>query len=367
MAEFLFGFKDLVNVSNPNTPIFNLGSLLISDNFVRKFNPKRYNFYVKFVNGLSDPANLYRFLYTTKDSKSYHQTLQTKIENLNKSLKSLNTEDKQNVIEKLKLLLNTKDKSKNSEQYNNLFDVIEKIKGGNYIIKKRNMPMETFINEINNVAPNFNEIPPKTIDEIVIDSSAEGAAIPPVIPKNIDIKQIKNVYDSFKNLHSISPDRIKINLMDRIIFIITTGIIRLIALSLIYWGLNSNLINNFNTAFKYYCLIYILFFIFLIAIVNVIYYYPVVELFSNISIVSIPNLLYYFYIHINGMNRLILHLLIIITLLFIPYILSMDKKIIEQTNLNISFDYSQKNNIYNTISNFSLVVWILTSIIAIKF
>ena len=52
MTELLFGFKDLLNASNPNTPILNLSSFVLTDNFVRKFNPKRYNFYVKFVNGL---------------------------------------------------------------------------------------------------------------------------------------------------------------------------------------------------------------------------------------------------------------------------------------------------------------------------
>jgi hypothetical protein len=83
MTELLFGFKDLLNASNPNTPILNLSSLILTDNFVRKFNPKRYNFYVKFVNGLSDPANLYKFLYTTKDSKVYNLDMQAKLENIN--------------------------------------------------------------------------------------------------------------------------------------------------------------------------------------------------------------------------------------------------------------------------------------------
>ena len=54
MTEFLFGFRDLTNVTDPKTPIINLGSLVLTDTFVRKFNPKRYNFYIKY--------NIFRFM-----------------------------------------------------------------------------------------------------------------------------------------------------------------------------------------------------------------------------------------------------------------------------------------------------------------
>jgi hypothetical protein len=97
------------------------------------------------------------------------------------------------------------------------------------------------------------------------------------------------------------------------------------------------------------------------------YYYPIFELFSNISLSSMPSLLYYFYVHINGYNRLILHLCIILILSFIPFVLSMDKRTEEQKDMNISFDYKQKDKILNSISYFSLGVWVFTSIIAIKF
>jgi hypothetical protein len=155
--------------------------------------------------------------------------------------------------------------------------------------------------------------------------------------------------------------------MDRGVFIGVTFAIRMIALSLIYWSLNSNLVNNFQTAFIYYCIIYMIFFLFVIAIVNVIFYYPVTELFTNLSLATLPNLLYYFYIHFNGYNRLILHIIILSILMMVPFVLSLDKKFTEQYDANISFDYKKKSDIYNSISNFSLVIWILTSVIALKF
>lgn len=375
MTELLFGFKDLLNASNPNTPILNLSSLILTDSFVRKFNPKRYNFYVKFVNGLSDPANLYKFLYTTKDSKVYNADMKNKLDTINKSLKNLSETDKNKVLDNLKIALKPLNDNID-DKYNSIFDILKqkKIGGGDgdtYYIKKQPMPMKSLLSEINNVAPLLGNVPPTNMDEIIINNDKmdndKMDKTKTQITTNIDVPKIKGIYDKYKDIPKYSPDRLEITLIDRIIFILTTLAIRTIAVSLIYWGLNSNLINNFKTAFIYYCAIYILFFIFIIALVNVMYYYPIFELFSSVSLTSIPNLLYYFYIHFNGPNRLILHIIIILILLVIPFVLEMDKKSVEQTDMNISFDFDQKNKILQTISYFSLGVWGLTSIIALKF
>jgi hypothetical protein len=372
MAELLFGFTDLLNVSKPNVPILDLSSFILTDGFVRKFNPKRYNFYVKFVNGLSNPSNLYKFLYTMKDSKVYHDDLQSKLITISKALNKLSPENKKSVIEKLKVVLNA---NVSDNKYNPLYSVIQdigaikKTGGDGYYIKKNKMPMSSFLTDINAAIPELGVVPKNDISDIIIKDGTEdtqqGADTHGTSPEALS--NIKGILKRYEDLPQISPERVNINMIDRAIFIITTLILRLITLSLIFWCMNANLINSFKTAFIYYCIIYILFFIFLIAIVNVIYYYPIIELFSNISLVSMPNLLYYFYIHINGPNRLILHILIILILSFIPFILSMDQKIKDQSNLNISFDYKKKTEIYNSISNFSLVIWLLTSVVAIKF
>lgn len=369
MADLLFNFRDLTSVSDPNIPMLNLSSLIIPDTVVRSFNPKRYNFYIKFINGLTNPANLYKFLYTTKDSKVYYNDIQSKISLIAKGLKKLSMEDKRKVISNLKKVLDT---SKN-DSYDNLFNIIqsyEKTGGaGNeeYGIKKPLLPMNTFLTHINKETPLLGEVPIKSIDELILPADKLNSPENLKTIKNIDVAKVKGIYDYYNNIPHFSPERININMIDRGIFILTTLIIRILTLSLIFWGLNSNLINNFKNAYIYYCCIYILFFTFIIGIVNVMYYYPIIELFSNSTISSIPNLLYYFYIHINGPNRLILHIILILLLLFIPYILDMDKKNFEETDMNISFDNNIKMDIYNSIANFSLIIWVLTSIIAIKF
>ncbi len=81
-------------------------------------------------------------------------------------------------------------------------------------------------------------------------------------------------------------------------------------------------------------------------------------------------MLYYFYIYTNGSMRLLIHIFVIILIMILPYIINMEK--IELNNKkanqnNISHNYDKKQKIYDTISFFSLIVWVLTSIIAIKF
>ena len=105
-------------------------------------------------------------------------------------------------------------------------------------------------------------------------------------------------------------------------------------------------------------------------IINVIVYYPAMDLFNNNNIVNIPNYFYYFYIYTNGISRLIIHLLIIVLLLFVPYINNIDKitfNWLNNNNKNISADYYKKTQIYNSIYLFSFIIWILTSVIAVKF
>jgi hypothetical protein len=312
--------------------------------------------------------------------------MQEKIAKIAKGLQLISNKDREKVIQGLKQFLD-------SDKYEKLFNIIEnyqnekKIKGGaitlnetteprpepilddRYKINKPLAPMKLFLEQINKVAPLLYTNPRTNIDEVVekIDKDEAKKVEDTKELPSIDVNKLKGIYQTFQKVPRISPDRVEISMVDRGVFIGVTFAIRMIALSLIYWSLNSNLINNFQTAFIYYCIIYMIFFLFIIALVNVIFYYPVTELFTNLSLATLPNLLYYFYIHFNGYNRLILHIILLSILMLIPFILSLDKKFIEQYDVNISFDYKKKSEIYNSISNFSFVIWILTSVIALKF
>jgi len=447
MTEFFFNFKDLTNIQNPNKVMLNLGSFVISDDYIKKMFPKRYNFYMKFVDGFSSPSNLYKYLYRTKESKDYYEELQGKLAKISNSLSKLSNKNKKKVLNVLSQNLGNR-----GQDYNKFLDVISSITnndnsakktGGagegdigevkavetqtqanenevqkevvkeseyrsppvethqiqiqptqeaprrgrilgtiddeyskDYYVKKPFKPMETFLNDVKKIAPVINLQPPKTIDDLVrkVDGDANKADFFNVDTADISEKtdDLQQLYKNYLKNPLYSPERLEINIYDRITFIIVTYIIRFLTLQFIYWCLNSNIINNFSKAYNYYTIIYILFFIFITSIVNVMYFYPVFELFSNISSITVfPNYFYYFYVYTNGYLSLAIHLFIILILLFVPFVLVMDRKDVnfngDSDGDNISYDYKKKNEIYISISNFSLIIWVLTSIISLKF
>ena len=381
MSELLFGFKDLINVGSGSISFFDISSILLNENYLKAISPRRFNFYVKFVSGLGNPEALEQFFYKTNDTRQFKEELNDKALKFNKILKkfydNLDENDRNIVINNIKKTLKIKYK------YND--DTIEKIistmkmSGGGGLeeekfkildgtLNKGKEPMKEFLNKIHNVAPELSAKPIENVEDLIITKEEQGK-INEISSRSKSemIKKIRPLYNKYKD--DINPENLKITMIDRVIFIATTFIIRYITLMIIDWGLSTNLINNFYRAFLYYCFIYLLFFVFIVMLVNVIVHYPLMELYSSMKIINIPNLFYYFYIYTNGYIRLLIHIFLILILLFIPYIINIDKINFiksEEKKSNISYDYDKKKKILDAISIFSFIIWILTSIIASK-
>lgn len=376
MTHLLFGFRDLIN-TNPNASVFDITSILLDDTYLKSISPNRYNFYIKFVAGLSNPSVLEQFFYKTREAKDYRNTVKTKVEKLATLIGKLNTnfdeKDKKEIIDDITTVIKNKFNLDN-RQLDKISSVLNTRRGGaddkkeEFIdkvkINKGTEPMKNFIRKINNISPDLAQKPQaRDITEIL---SSEKTITPK--KRTEEIKQLKTIYDKYKD--SLNPQQLEISMVDRLIFILTTFIIFQISLKFVDWGLNTNIINNFQQGFLMYCGVYITFFIFITMIVNVIVYYPAMDLFNNNNIVNIPNYFYYYYIYTNGIGRLLLHLLIIILLLFVPYIINIDKlkfNWLNNSDKNISADYDKKMQIYNSIFLFAFIIWLLTSVIALKF
>lgn len=381
MSDLLFGFKDLINTgSGTNRSFFDLGSIIFNDSYLKAISPKRYNFYVKFVSGLGNPEALEQFFYKTKDTRDFKEELNEKAKKFNTILKKLyenmDEGDREKVIRNIKQTLKNK--------FNYKDDTVDKIAstlkmyGGNVDMSDENFvksdlnrgeePMKDFLKKVDYVAPELNAKKIENVDDLIINEKEKIERSKNQNKSKAEmINKLKPIYYKYKD--EISPNNLKITMIDRIVFIITTFIIRFITLMIIEWGLSTNLINNFFKAFSYYCMIYILFFVFITMLVNVIIHYPIIELFSSMKIINIPNLFYYFYIYTNGYMRLLIHIFLILVILFIPYIINVDKiKFIksEEKKINISYDYEKKKKILDAIGIFSFIIWILTSIIASK-
>jgi len=363
-SGILFGFKDLVNSTSQSISIFDLSSIIFNDSYLKSLSPKRYNFYIKFVSGLSKPDVLEKFFYKTKEAKLYKQELNEKIANFINILKKLNTNISQDEITKISdnISNNLKDRfNLTDDATNKIKDMINAKKGGFY---KGEQPMQQFIDTVKTELPQLNEGNRiRSVEDLVNNKQTQIQT-----NKTDMVKKAKTIYETYKE--TVNPSLMEIKMIDRVVFIITTFIIRYISLLFIDWGLSTNLINSFHYAFFYYSAIYLVLFLFITMFVNVIISYPIMELFTNSSIANIPNLFYYFYIYANGYIRLLIHTICIIILLFIPYIINIDKINIikrEEKQTNISFNYDKKKKVYDAISTFSLIIWIFTSIISLKF
>lgn len=380
MSELLFGFKDLVNIGSGSSSFFDISSILLNENYLKAISPKRFNFYVKFVSGLGNPEALEQFFYKTNDTRQFKEELNDKAIKFNKILKkfyeNLDENDRNVVINNIKKTLKIK-YNYNDETIDKIVSTM-KMNGGGLedqkkiilegTLNKGNEPMKQFLKKIQNVAPELNSKPIENVEDLIITKEEQTNIDEKSAKSKSDmIKKIRPIYYKYKD--DVNPENLKITMIDRIIFIATTFIIRYITLMIIDWGLSTNLINNFFRAFLYYCFIYLLFFVFIVMLVNVIVHYPLMELYSSMRIVSIPNLFYYFYIYTNGYLRLLIHIFLILVILFIPYIINIDKINFiksEEKKTNISYDYDKKKKILDAISIFSFIIWILTSIIASK-
>jgi hypothetical protein len=167
--------------------------------------------------------------------------------------------------------------------------------------------------------------------------------------KDGNYEEQKKIYDEWDNNPVYSSEIEKVSTTDRVVFIGMTFLFRVLTLYLVEWGINNRMITSFESSFWYYFIIYISFIILWSMLVNI----------NKDEIVF--HLLFY-YINTNnskGMVRIIVHCAIQLLLLPIPFIL---KEVSSPMYLN----FEQRRNVINTLSNYTLFIWILTSAIALR-
>jgi len=162
-----------------------------------------------------------------------------------------------------------------------------------------------------------------------------------------------DVVIEYKNNPLYSPDMEKANYTDRIVFIAVTFMFRAISLVLVQSAINTQFITTFNKAFTYYFLIYSILFIIWILIVNM----------RKES--HIVGLLFY-YVNANydssiWLTRITVHLLLQLLVLPIPILLT--PKFTSNTETD---SFEKRERLYNTLTFFTFVIWIITSLVALR-
>jgi hypothetical protein len=149
---------------------------------------------------------------------------------------------------------------------------------------------------------------------------------------------------------NVTPSNTSITMNDRIIFIITTFVIRMVCLFLVDWMISTGMVETFKDAFLYYTVLYILLLVFVTFVV------------SN-NEVGIQMLMFYMNVSANGYSRILLHIFFMIV--FIPILYVVKQNYIFQIARTTSFEYKQR--ISQSMTGFTFLTWIMTSLVALRF
>ena len=183
-----------------------------------------------------------------------------------------------------------------------------------------------------------------------------GTTTPAAISQDgkIDESLITNEeIERYKKDPIFSPEIEKVTMTDRVIFIVATYIIRAISMFMLEWAVHTNFVNTFVKGFSLYFGVYICIFLLLYILTNA---KEDDEIFRMIF--------YYIYTKSEdgqGVVRILLHLLCILMLIPIPFVVREYREFEKD-----SMTFVEKRTILNGVSRFTMYVWILTSIVALK-
>lgn len=182
---------------------------------------------------------------------------------------------------------------------------------------------------------------------------------------------IKNAVEKLENSRENVLENLRISREDRLVFILTTFLIRYVTMNLVQWCIDINFIKDFYEGFILFAVIYNVIFWLIIMFVNINTLPSVTYMNLRSDMGMIRSLFYYFYMGTNGIMRLITHSVILIVILLIPVIININaknpNKDDRESHENQFLSMEEKKKLIKLLSLLTIFVWIFTSIIAIKF
>lgn len=181
-------------------------------------------------------------------------------------------------------------------------------------------------------------------------------------------KELQKALDKFEATPNNFLETIKITREDRLVFIFVTFFIRYMTILMVQWCIDINIIKDFYQGFLLYAVIYLIIFWFIVMLININNITPVSYMNIETNVGGLQNMFYYFYMGTNGISRLLTHSFLIILLLLIPILLNINHKKDDDTDeANDRLSYEDRKKLTKTLSLFTVFIWMLTSIISIKY
>jgi len=324
LNRFLFNFKNLTSLGGPKTDL----NTFIDNEQLYKLDPDRFNFYMQVLESVSNPNPDVLTEVIRKENLTRYER-----ERVDKKLKNI-----ENYFE------NRMDNIEEEGESSSSMKDIQKL--------KRKLALNPLTQEI-------------VITEKEKDKKIEGGDISQ-LKKKLGLGENENLQltkDDKKNDKIVkkyiespfySPNNEKVNMTDRLIFVVLTYIIRSLALFLVEWGIYTGYITDFNQAFGLYFGMYasILFLTLFL---------------TNGKKDDMIFRLLFFYINTQsddgrGVLRIIVHIFCILLLLPIPLVVREYREFKPKEILS----FKEKSKLLNGIQTFSLYSWILTSVVAIN-
>ena len=160
---------------------------------------------------------------------------------------------------------------------------------------------------------------------------------------------------TYENDPILAPSVDEITSTDRVIFIAVTFLFRGISLFLTEWALNSYMFSGFHAAITWYCGIYISLILLLALLVN-----------ASKSIQLFRMMFYYLSFIPHGPGRLILHCVVLLMLLPIPFLVRENITGVSNEETE-DYSFARRRAIMRVLSNLTFFIWVLTSVIAARF
>lgn len=323
LNRFLFNFKNLTSLGGPKTDL----NTFIDNEQLYKLDPDRFNFYMQVLESVSNPNPDVLTEVIRKENLTRYER-----ERVDKKLKNI-----ENYFE------NRMDNIEEEGESSSSMKDIQKL--------KRKLALNPLTQEI-------------VITEKEKGKKIEGGDISQLKKKlglgegelqlTNDDKKDDKIVKKYIESPFYSPNNEKVNMTDRLIFVVLTYIIRSLALFLVEWGIYTGYITDFNQAFGLYFGMYasILFLTLFL---------------TNGKKDDMIFRLLFFYINTQsddgrGVLRIIVHIFCILLLLPIPLVVREYREFKPKEILS----FKEKSKLLNGIQTFSLYSWILTSVVAIN-
>lgn len=393
--ELAYKFQYLSNLKPDSVKTkFNFTDVALSDKFVQKFSPSKYAFYMQFLRALTDPHILKNVIYETKLIKSKKDEEIQRRENITRLVRKLYALDV-NELNGLSPKEYAEKKQQRAHEVNkNLQNLLQTAMKSQFDEDNTNEILKAFIPGYN---PSNNQKgaeqkggAPTDVDGIktliqdkkdAFEKQGIGKYIDAVdkilknqdktMSRNIKAQKLQDVMMEWEDDPQYSINKFKLTKEDKLVFIGVTFVIRLISLMIIDWSMTSNFIVNFFQAYMLYIGLYCLFLLLVMVIVNMSYVLSINDVFDGDHRFpsSLASIFYFFYIvpgkAKSSSLRILLHIGIIVLMTFIALFIVYNPQNNKASSIN--YDYSEKRNIKRQLNDFTLILWLFTSFLAMYY